>query len=43
VLGDSAERIEEFVDRSLDMGFKPLDLDLSRPDVEGLTVEWMHD
>jgi phosphomevalonate kinase len=43
VLGDSAKRIEEFVERSLDMGFKPLDLDLSRPDVEGLTVEWMHD
>jgi phosphomevalonate kinase len=43
VFGDSAERIQEFVDRSLDIGFKPLDLDLSRPDVEGLTVEWMHD
>ena len=43
VLGDSAGCIANFTERAVNMGFKLLDLDLGGTDVEGLTVEWMHD
>ena len=43
VLGDTADRVAHFTKCAEENGFKLLDLDLVGSDVEGLTVEWMHD